>query len=195
MTSLKYFFYSDIMYKPLPDILSYAQRLLVQKIEQRKFTSFLRENNIDKKWIPNIYNAATGDFTPSYTQIFLLRTIIPPCYWFYSEQEAKPQPVHFHALYDITHDLSAQDNILVARKILLSYKQKRQFKSFLRQCTLSSSTCIAVVNMMNFYTDENGCRIWRQQPTFNAVSSLKHIIHPDYWYIMCEELDDPFPQI
>lgn len=180
------------MHGQLPPELSYAQRMLIDQLHQRQFMKFLRSVQIPETLVPSIYSAATGTISPSYTQIFLLRTLIPPCYWFFTENEAQPEPIPFHAIYTNNH--IEAEYVLAARAMIQQLKTRRRFHRFLQQQELTKQAYTAVVNMTNI-EEKAGHRIWRQHPAFHAVRALKHAIHPDYWYIFTDELQSPLPEI
>ena len=180
------------MYGQLPSDLSYAQRMLIDTLHQRRFMKFLRSVQIPETLIPNIYFDAIGTMSPSYTHIFLLRTLIPPCYWFFTESETKPEPIPFHVIYTEPHNEA--EYTLAARAMIQKLKKRRRFHPFLHQQELSKQAYTAIVNMTNI-EEKAGCRLWRQHPTFHAVRALKHAIHPDYWYIFTDEIQSPLPEL
>jgi hypothetical protein len=180
------------MYVNVPDVVSYAQRELISKIEKREYTSFCTSCGLTLSQSHSLYQSVIGKKNLTFGQIFSMRSFIPPCQWYYDESEELPVLIPFKVKITDTEKKGKEMSIAAKKEtVALSWfrilREKKLFHAF---CVLHSIEQ-RKINYMVFRTRySQGDYLYVCRPNYKLIRSLRDIIHPDLWYIYPEELKE-----
>ena len=169
--------------------MSRARLLLKKHTEQRNLVAFLREGLPDLSENDlvtihaSLYKVLVGQRVPSANQIFMCRSFIQPCLWFYTEDEKLPRQTRFTA----KHDFDA----LGTKLSLGKYKLLELCRTPADRAELAKTVGLPVKKMIYMTVsvknlDKPG-RHYTYAP-FESARLLKNFITPDLWYIFPDEV-------
>jgi hypothetical protein len=179
------------MYVKVIENLPVAGRIIVDNIENRSLVQFIRaalpeadENVITTNHIL-LYNIVTKGSGYTYERIYTFRNVIPPVYWFYTEDEkdTMPEPVPFKAKHPVS-------DIGTIPTIALQYFEdmKSSDKYAIREyCEIHNLDYLYFRNFID-KKQSKGIRVFKNRPSAKIIKELRDEIHPDKWFIYPDEL-------
>jgi hypothetical protein len=177
------------MFVKVPSPVAHAQRRLITLIENRQFTGTARSWGITPSNITSLHGMVTGKIQPSFIMIFNLRQYIEPVEWFYNETEKMPEKKEFSLTYT-RFDRRTRQHIIkhptvgVARleKLILGGK----LQTLCRENGLHYKTLYGYAKRRKRH---DGVAGYHSRPSYQVIRALRHIIHPDEWFIFPEEIN------
>lgn len=142
--------------------ITHGQRMLLNKIDKRKFMEFCRDTNLDFSYT---YKIGIGGITPQSTMVYKLRDIIHPVLWYYKESETLPKLKKYK---DITEEV-------------WDYKQSLGFYTLekeARKTTLKNWALSNGFSHSSMWFIANG----KRPPSYAKIRDLRDIIYPADWF-------------
>lgn len=181
--------YKAVYFTFMDHDISHAMRYFKDLVSNRKLADYLmNELHLSRSQYLFMRKIAAQEKRPTYALIYLLRNAIAPVQWYYSEDKAYPDPVHFTPLYN---NYATETRSLFAQKKTcghLFFDMLKEYKVFEPVCSLHNMKKSTAVNYVYMKKDSDNVLRYPCRPSIWFVSHFIDIIHPDYWYIFPDEL-------
>lgn len=142
--------------------VTHGQRMLLNKIDKRKFMEFCRDTNLNFNYT---YKIGIGGITPPSTTVYILRNIIHPVLWYYKESETIPQLKKYKNTTKEVWDYEKSLGFYILKK----EAKKTTLKNWALSNGFSHSAMWFIVS-------------GKRSPSYAKIKELRDIIYPADWF-------------
>ncbi|MBO8457050.1 MAG: hypothetical protein IAA81_02340 [Spirochaetes bacterium] len=178
------------------EITSHAVRFFRNHVKNRTFAAISKDFGLTEPQEKLLYNVTKGLFRATYGIIFALRRYIPPCQWFYREDERLPENTPFTPKIEKEFPVYSLDsrNKLAQRQTLANIyfdilKDRRTLTSF---CRIHNCDKLEAANFIYMKKHKNGDKRYLNRPTLPFITKFREDVPPDWWFIYPEEVSEQY---